>query len=90
MTGDEKAEAALFLFVNQEREPKTMQKLRPIRSDSRWSIGQEFTGHATGKAQWVIRFCDDYQDSRSTKGAALLRCIALRGIQQGALTIEGI
>lgn len=44
-------------------------KTRPLE-DKRYSITKEFTG--AEKAQYVIRFCDDWVDSRVDYEAALI------------------
>lgn len=48
---------------------KTNMKTRPLE-DKRYSITKEFTG--AEKAQYVIRFCDDWVDSRVDYEAALI------------------
>lgn len=61
-------------------------KWHPIKSDQRWSITQEHTGHE--KPQFVIRFCDDWVDSRSTYAAAVMRAVGAKNERDGALIIE--
>jgi hypothetical protein len=61
-------------------------KTTPL-SDKRYSITQEFTGHASGKAQYVIRFCGGWVDSRSTYTSALVRANGARSIRGGAVAI---
>ena len=62
-------------------------KTRPIRSDSRWTVTREFTGDASGKPQFVIRFCGDWQGSRSTYPAAVVLAVATNAMRNGALVI---
>jgi len=63
---------------------------RPIRSDSRYTIGQEFTGHASGKPQFVIRFCGEWIDSRSSYSAAVLRATGHRIARDASLIVQEI
>lgn len=60
----------------------------PIRSDSRWTIDPEFTGHASGKRQFVIRFCGDWIDSRPTYASAVVRAVGAKAVRDGALVIS--
>ena len=57
----------------------------PIRSDQRWTVTREFTGKA--KPQFVIRFCGDWIDSRSTYPAAVTRAVGAKALRDGALVI---
>jgi hypothetical protein len=63
-------------------------KCQPIKSDRRWTITLEHTGHE--KPQFVIRFCDDWVDSRSTYSAAVVRAVGAKSARDGAITIEEI
>lgn len=60
---------------------------RPLR-DKRYSVTKEFTG--TAKAQFVVRFCDEWVTSRSTYGGAVLAATAHRLQREGALVVEEI
>lgn len=60
---------------------------RPLK-DKRYSATKEFTGHP--KAQFVVRFCDEWVTSRSTYGAAVLAATAHRVQREGALVVEEI
>lgn len=57
----------------------------PIRSDQRWTVTREFTGEV--KPQFVIRFCGDWVDSRSTYTAAVTRAVGAKAVRDGALVI---
>lgn len=57
----------------------------PLRSDQRWTVTREFTGKA--KPQFVIRFCGDWIDSRSTYPAAVTRAVGAKAVRDGALVI---
>lgn len=63
-------------------------KTQPIKSDKRWTITKEFTG--ANQAQYVIRFCGDFIDSRNSYSAALVRAVGAKSVRDGALIIEEI
>lgn len=56
---------------------------RPISSDQRWSVTEEWTGKKT--PQFVIRFCETWVDSRSTYAAAVVRAVDAKAVRDGAL-----
>jgi hypothetical protein len=60
-------------------------KTRPIKSDSRWTVTREHTGAAA--PQFVIRFCGDWIDAKSTYGAAVIRTIGAKNVRDGAQII---
>ena len=55
----------------------------PIRSDRRWTVTREYTGNA--KPQFVIRFCGDWIDSRTTYPAAVTCAVVSKAARDGAL-----
>jgi hypothetical protein len=55
----------------------------PIRSDRRWTVTREYTGKA--KPQFVIRFCGDWIDSRTTYLAAVTCAVVSKATRDGAL-----
>ena len=55
----------------------------PIRSDQRWTVTREYTGAA--KPQFVIRFCGDWIDSRTTYPAAVTCAVVSKAVRDGAL-----
>lgn len=69
-----------------------MSKQYPIRhddgkTDNRYSIRQEYTGHAQGK-QWVARFCGDWIGSSQFYSSALMLATGHNARRNGALVIE--
>jgi hypothetical protein len=58
----------------------------PIKSDSRYTITHEFTGHASGKPVHVLRFCGDFVDSSRFAAGMITRAIGHNAARQGALT----
>lgn len=69
-----------------------MSKQYPIRHDGgktdfRYSIRQEFTGHAQGK-QWVARFCGDWIGSSQFYSSALMLAAGHDARRKGALVLE--
>lgn len=60
-------------------------KTHPIKSDQRWTVTREHTGAAT--PQFVIRFCGDFIDARSTYPAAVTRAVGEKNARDGALVI---
>lgn len=61
---------------------------RPVSSDSRYTVDQEFTGHPSGKAQFVVRFCGEWVDSRSTYPAAVLRAVGHKSARENGIIEE--
>ena len=68
--------------MNTNPKQRTM-NTNPIRSDRRWTVTREYTGKA--KPQFVIRFCGDWVDSRSTYPAAVTRAVGAKAVRDGAL-----
>lgn len=60
-------------------------KTNPIKSDQRWTVTREFCGLPT--AQFVIRFCGEWVDSRPTYLAAVLRAVGAKAVRDGALVV---
>ncbi|MES2300875.1 MAG: hypothetical protein V4521_02180 [Pseudomonadota bacterium] len=58
--------------------------------DRRYRIGLEFTGHASGKPQYVVRFCGEFIGSGTFYSTALMCATGHNQRRLGALTIEGI
>jgi hypothetical protein len=65
-------------------------KTRPVSSDARYTVTREFTGHASGKRQFVLRFCGDWIDSFTTYPAAVIRAVGESARRRGALVITEI
>lgn len=68
-----------------------MSKQYPIRHDDggtdfRYSIRQEYTGHAQGK-QWVARFCGEWIGSSQFYGSTLVQTISHNARRNGALNV---
>ena len=53
--------------------------------DARYTVGQEFTGHISGRAQWVARFCGEWICAKKSKRAALDASRAYEAKRQAAL-----
>ena len=69
-----------------------MSKQYPIRHDNggtdhRYSIRQEYTGHAQGK-QWVARFAGEWIGSSQFYGSALMLAAGHNARRNGALTLS--
>lgn len=60
----------------------------PIKSDKRWTVTREFCGEKT--AQFVIRFCGEWIDKRSSYSAAVLRAVGAKAAMGGALIVEEV
>jgi hypothetical protein len=58
-------------------------KTHPIKSDQRWTVTREHTGAAT--PQFVIRFCGDWTDARSTYPAAVVRAVVAKATRDGGI-----
>ena len=65
-------------------------KQHPIASDKRYTVTREFTGHASGKPRFVLRWCDERIDDFSTYPAAVVRAVGHKAIRNGALIVEEI
>ena len=66
----------------------------PIRQggaiDYRYRINREFTGHASGKARFVLRFCDERVSDHFGYGGALMAATCHNAAQQGAMIAEAM
>lgn len=60
---------------------------RPIKSDSRYTITQEFTGHISGKPVHVLRFCGEFVDSSPFQARMITRAIGHNAARKGALIV---
>ena len=58
----------------------------PIRNDRRYTVTHEWAGYE--RPQWVVRFCDEWIDCRSTYGAAIIRAVGHNAERNVALIIE--
>lgn len=58
--------------------------------DRRYRIGHEFTGHESGKAQFVVRFCGEFVASSSFYSSAAARAVGHNALRLGAVPIMGI
>jgi hypothetical protein len=47
--------------------------MHPIKSDERYSLTKEFTGHE--KPQWVVRFCGQWVDSSAFYTSAVVKAV---------------
>lgn len=60
----------------------------PIKSDSRYTITKEFTGHASGKAVHVLRFAGEFIASSEFLSPMIIRAIGHKAEREGALVVE--
>lgn len=63
-------------------------KHHPIASDKRYTVTREFTGHASGKPRFVLRWCDERIDDFSTYPAAVIRAAGHKAARNGAVIVE--
>ena len=49
--------------------PISITDIMQIMNDKRWTINKEYTGHISGKPQWVLRFTGEFIAARSQKQA---------------------
>lgn len=56
-----------------------------LKSDSRYSIAQEFAGYE--RPRFVVRFCGEFVSSHATRGGALIRAAGESAARRGALVI---
>lgn len=59
----------------------------PLKSDSRYTISQEFTGDLSGKKQHVLRFCGEFIASSPFYSAMLTRAAGHKAVRDGAPAI---
>lgn len=64
--------------------------LHPIQSDKRYEINQEYTGHASGKPVYVLRWCGDYIASSEFLSPLILRALGHKAMRNGSPGIEEI
>jgi len=69
---------------------KTYPVTQSGKPDLRYTIGQEFTGHESGKPQFVVRFCGEWIGSSAFYSSAALLAVCHNQKRLGALVIEGI
>lgn len=62
----------------------------PIKSDSRYSIALEFTGHLSGKPRHVLRFAGERIDDYGSYSAAVVRAVGHKSARDGALIVTEI
>ena len=60
----------------------------PIKKDRRYTITKEYTGKA--KPQYVIRFCNEWIDSRQFLNSAIVRAVGYDSERRGAMIIEAL
>lgn len=61
-------------------------KTHPTK-DRRFTVSKEFTGHPSGP-RFVVRFCGERIDCRSTYAAAAVLAVGENARRNGALVIE--
>ena len=66
----------------------------PVRqggaTDYRYRINREYTGHASGRARFVVRFCDERISGHFGYGGALTAAIGHNAARQGAMIVEAM
>jgi hypothetical protein len=58
--------------------------IHPIKSDNRYSVTKEFTGHE--KPQWVVRFCGQWVDSSAFYSSAVVKAVVSKAARDNELT----
>jgi hypothetical protein len=58
--------------------------IHPIKSDERYSLTKEFTGHE--KPQWVVRFCGQWVDSSAFYSSAVVKAVVSKASRDNELT----
>jgi hypothetical protein len=58
--------------------------IHPIKSDERYSLTKEFTGHE--KPQWVVRFCGQWVDSSAFYSSAVVKAVVSKATRDNELT----
>ena len=62
----------------------------PIKSDSRYTIQREYTGHPSGKPVYVLRWCGDFVACSPFYASMVTRAAGHKAQRDGALTIEAV
>ena len=62
-------------------------KTHPLKSDARYTVTREFTGHASARPRFVLRFCGEWIESFATYPAAVVRAVGESARRRGALVI---
>jgi hypothetical protein len=57
--------------------------IHPIKSDERYSVTKEFTGHE--KPQWVVRFCGQWVDSSAFYTSAVVKAVVTKAARDNEL-----
>ena len=68
----------------------TITMKHPIKSDSRYSIALEFTGHLSGKPRHVLRFAGERIADYGNCSAAVVRAVGHKAARDGALIVTEI
>jgi hypothetical protein len=58
--------------------------IHPIKSDQRYSVAREYTGHV--KPQWVVRFCGQWVDSSAFYTSAVVKAVVSKAARDNELT----
>ena len=61
-----------------------------LRSDSRFSISREYTGHISGKPRHVVRFCGNRLADFGNAAAALVFAAGESCRRRGALIVSEV
>jgi hypothetical protein len=61
--------------------------IHPIKSDSRYTITQEHTGHISAKPQHVLRFCGEWIASSPFLSPMIMRAVGHKAQRDGAVTV---
>ena len=61
----------------------------PVKSDSRYTVTKEHTGHASGP-RYVVRFCGQRIDCRASYSAAVVLAVGDKARRNGALCFEDV
>lgn len=63
-------------------------KRHPIKSDSRYTISQEFCGYP--EARFILRFCDEWVDQSLHYSAMVMRAVGHKNVRNSAVIFEEI
>jgi hypothetical protein len=58
--------------------------IHPIKSDQRYSVALEWTGHE--KPKWVVRFCGQWVDSSAFCASAVAMAVVSKSARDNELT----